>query len=406
MRMIVDLEEFKQRRAKVLSYLAEQKQKLLICSGSEKVYSYDVHYPFRADSDFYYLTGFTEPDSALLLDPSAQHPFTLYVRPNNPEREIWDGYRAGIEGAKKFGADKVLDIAQLGELTQYEAPSLYALDAPRADSNWLDNRRIVHSLRSIKSAAEIATIKKACSISVQAHEVLRQELVSGVYEYELEATLNHVFRSQGASGWAYPPIVATGANACVLHYTQNSAQVQPGDLVLVDAGCEYEYYASDITRVYAADGVMTREQQDIYDIVLASQKAAIETIKPGSSFKATHEAALAVIADGLRDLGYIKDISEVKKYYMHSTGHSLGLDVHDRGIGKERAAISYAESGDAQQSNSTETSKPKDTIYVPGMVTTVEPGIYVREKGIGIRIEDDVLVTGAGFEVLTEGLGK
>lgn len=370
--MLVPITEFKQRRDKVLTHLAEQGKRLLIRSGSEKVFSYDVHYPFRVDSDFYYLTGFTEPDSALILDPAAPHSYTLYVRPNNPEREIWDGRRAGLDGARAFGADQVLDIEKLDD----------------SGDRWLEKRDIVHSLRSIKSAAEVATIKRACQISVQAHQVLSEELVPGIHEYELEATLNHVFRSQGANGWAYPPIVAAGANACVLHYIENSSVIKAGDLVLVDAGCEFEYYASDITRVYAASGTMSSEQQDLYDVVIAAQKAAIETIKPGSSFKASHEAATKVIAEGLKNLGYIKDVNnadELKKYYMHSTGHSMGLDVHDRGIDRVR---------------------DKDTIYVPGMVTTVEPGIYVREKGIGIRIEDDVLVTSDGYEVLTAALAK
>ncbi len=370
--MLVPSTEFKQRRDKVLAYLAEQNKKLLIRSGSEKFFSNDVHYPFRVDSDFYYLTAFTEPDSALVLDPRATNPYTLYVRPNDVEREIWEGKRAGLEGASNYGADTVLDIAKL--------------DA--SGEGWLDDLAIVHSLRSIKSAAEVATIKRACQISIQAHQVLSEELVPGIYEYELEATLNHVFRSQGANGWAYPAIVASGANACVLHYIENSSIIKAGDLVLVDAGCQFEYYASDITRVYAASGTMSSEQQDLYDIVVAAQLAAIAAIKPGSSFKASHDAASRVIAEGLKNLGYIKDASnpdELKKYYMHGTGHSLGLDVHDRGIDRVR---------------------DKDTIYIPGMVTTVEPGIYVREKGIGIRIEDDVLVTSDGYEVLTAALTK
>lgn len=368
--MLVTHTEFKQRRDKVLTYLAEQGKKLLIRSGSEKIFSYDVHYPFRVDSDFYYLTGFTEAESALILDPRAANPYTLYVRPNDMEREIWDGRRAGLDGAKAFGADNVMDIAKLDD----------------SGDGWLDDLSIVHSLRSIKSAAEIATIKRACQISIQAHQVLSEELVPGIHEYELEATLNHVFRSQGANGWAYPPIVAAGANACVLHYIENSSVIKAGDLVLVDAGCEFEYYASDITRVYAASGSMTQEQQDLYDVVIAAQQAAIAAIKPGSSFKASHDAATKVIAEGLKNLGYIKDTNnadEIKKYYMHGTGHSLGIDVHDRGIARVR---------------------DRDTIYVPGMVTTIEPGIYVREKGIGIRIEDDVLVTSDGYEVLTAAL--
>ncbi len=365
--MIIPLEEFKQRRNKVLTYLAEQGKRLLIRSGKEKIYSNDVHYPFRVDSDFYYLSGIDEPEAALVLDPKAQHPYTLYLQPPNPEREIWEGPYMSFDKARSMGADLVLDIAKLEE----------------TDDGYLGNRDIVHSLRSIKSNAELACIRKACQISLQAHEVLRQELNAGIYEYELEASLHNVFRSQGARGWAYPSIVASGANACILHYTANDSLIRSGDLVLVDAGAEFEYYASDITRVYAVDGKMTKQQQDIYDLVLAAQQAAITTIKPGSSFKATHEAASRVIAEGLKQLGYIKDSQnpeELKRYYMHGTGHSLGLDVHDRGIARV---------------------KEKDTAYVPGMVTTVEPGIYIREIGLGVRIEDDVLVTNDDHEILS-----
>lgn len=377
-RLQITKEEFAKRRTKVLHYLENLNElpdgskpaskKIIIHSGKEKTFSNDVHYPFRADSDFYYLTGFTEPDSALVLDAESETPFSLYVRPKDSSREIWDGPRAGLDGAKAYGADKVHEIK----------------DVP-SDEGFICVKEFIHSLRSIKSEAEIELMRKSNDIAIQAHRMIHETMTPGIFEYEVEATLNHVFRSQGASGWSYPAIVASGANSCILHYINNSKQIANDDVVLVDAGCEYQYYASDITRVYPASGSFTQQQQDVYDVVLEAQNRAIKSVKPGTSFKDTHEIACATIADGLHNLGYIKDPQnheELKKYYMHGTGHSLGIDVHDCGVDKLSSK------------------------YVPGMVTTIEPGAYIADLGIGVRIENNVLVTKDGHEDLTAALER
>ncbi|MDD9899069.1 MAG: aminopeptidase P N-terminal domain-containing protein [Candidatus Melainabacteria bacterium] len=366
---MITKEEFKSRRTKVLDYLKETGGRAVFKSGQLKNFSNDVHYPFRVDSNFYYLTGFTEPNAICVLDPQADNPYSLYVEPYDPKHELWDGYREGLEGAKEnFNADASYDIHDYKEIQ---------------DAKELEE--LVHSMRSIKSKAETEVMRKSAAIAVQAHRVAAELITPGIYEYEVEAALYQVFRSQGASGCAYPAIVASGINACTLHYIENKKKIDKNDLILIDAGCEYQYYASDITRVHHASGKMSQAQQDIYDLVIAAQQAAIATIKPGASFQESHDAACNVIAEGLVDLGYMKDKNdpeELKQFYMHGTGHSLGMDVHDVGVDK------------------------KTTKYVVGMVTTVEPGIYIKSKKIGVRIEDDVVVTPKGSECLTEGLEK
>ncbi len=380
---VVTREEFASRRKKVLDYLKDLSQskgkhlKAVFKSGKQKTFSNDVKYPFRVNSDFYYLTGFVEPEAVCVLDPFSDSPFTLYVQPLDPDYTIWEGHREGIQGAlKNFQADAAYDTEDFND-------GLYPNSNKKSSQTW-EIIDFVHSLRTVKSDAEIQVMRKAAEISIQAHRVIEAEIFPGIWEYELEASLGHVFRSKGANGWAYPPIVAAGADTCVLHYTTNHKEIQKGDLVLVDAGCEYQYYAADITRTYCA-GEMSQEQKDIYDVVLAAQKAAIESVKPGASFQDTHSAATKVIGEGLASLNYIKDKNDpaqIKQYYMHGTGHSLGIDVHDLGIDK------------------------KSTKYVPGMVTTIEPGIYIKDKAIGIRIEDDVLVTNKASDVLTKDLDK
>jgi Xaa-Pro aminopeptidase len=371
--------EFKERRKKVLNFLEELSKKdgksyqFFVRSGSRKIFSNDVNYPFRASSDFYYLTGFKEANAIAVFDPSSQHPFTLFVEAVDPQHTIWEGHREGLEGAvKNFDADKAFDTDEFKEEKFCNAKEK-------------DLTNFVHSLRSIKSDAEIALMQKSADIAVQAHRMAKEIITPGIYEYEVEAKLNQVFRSQGASGWAYPSIVAAGENSCILHYISNNEKIQKGDLILIDAGAEYEMYASDITRVHAATGEFTKEQKDVYDVVLEAQLKAMETIRVGNSFQETNDVVTITIAEGLQNLGYIKDKNDpnqIKKYYMHSAGHSLGLDVHDAGVDRK-------------------TSK-----YVPGMVTTIEPGIYIKEKKIGIRIEDDILITATGNRNLTEALAK
>lgn len=380
---MISKEEFKQRREKVLNYLKDcsdcdhKKYKAVFHSGGQKTFANDVKYPFRVDSDFYYLTGFIEADAVCVLDPYSDNPYQLYVQPHDPLYTIWEGHREGIEGAKKnFGADAAYERDDFNERQEP--------DTSQNSSETKDAIDFVHTLRLVKSNSEIELMRKSAEIAVQAHRVAKEIITPGIYEYEVEAALYQVFRTKGARGWAYPAIVASGKNACTLHYTENNKIIEKNDLILIDAGCEYDYYASDITRVHHAEDKMSQEQKDVYDLVIAAQKAAIETVKPGGSFLETHKACTKVIAEGLQDLGYIKDKNDpeqVKKYYMHGTGHSLGIDVHD----------CYDK---------------KETKYVPGIVTTVEPGIYIAEKNIGIRIEDDVLVTKTDFEVLTEELQK
>jgi Xaa-Pro aminopeptidase len=381
---MISQQEYKARRKKVLDYLqelsssAKKNYRYVSKSGSEKIFSNDVKYPFRVDSDFYYLTGFIEPDAILVLDPFVVNPYTLYVQPIDPLHTICEGHREGISGAmKNFAADAAYETDDFNEAKEPESN--------KEASETKDIKEFIHNLRVIKSEAELALMRKSAQIAVQAHRVAKENIEPGIYEYEIEAMLNHVFRSQGANGWAYPPIVASGANSCILHYTENNKIIKKGDLVLIDAGCEYQYYASDITRVHAAGQDMSKEQKDVYDVVVEAQLQAINSVKPGGSFVETHELVLNVIGEGLANLGYIKDKNDpeqIKKYYMHGTGHSLGMDVHDVGIDK------------------------KKTKYVPGMVTTIEPGVYIAQKNIGVRIEDDVAVTKVGYEVLTAGLEK
>ncbi len=376
---MISKEEFKSRREKVLTFLSalsdrdKAQYKYVIRSGEQKNFSNDVFYPFRVDSDFYYLTGFKEANAVSVLDPNSDNPFTMFVEDIDPNHTIWEGHREGIAGAiKNFEADAAFDIdsykeSKLDEKKQTELTNF------------------VHSLRSIKSEAEIALMQKSADIAVQAHRMAKEIISPGIYEYEVEAKLNEVFRAKGSSGWAYPAIVASGKNSCVLHYTQNNEKIKKDDLILIDAGAQYEMYASDITRVHAATGSMTKEQQDVYDVVLEAQLKAIETIKTGNDFQETNNLVTQVIGEGLKNLGYIKDkndINQIRKYYMHSAGHSLGIDVHDLGVDR------------------------KTTKYIPGMVTTIEPGIYIKEKNIGVRIEDDILVTADYNRNLTSSLAK
>jgi Xaa-Pro aminopeptidase len=393
----------------------------------------DSDYPYRHDSYFYYLTGFTEPESLLVLvAASGDKPARsiLFCREKNIEREIWDGYRHGPAGAKEaFGFDEAYPIgeldAQMARLLA-DVPALYyalgasaALDAQVA--GWLKAVRaqaragvtapstthnllaLLDEMRLLKDERELATMLRAATISGQAHARAMLASVPGVYEYEIEAELLYEFRRNGAQFPAYTPIVAAGANACVLHYNANNAQTRDGDLVLIDAGCELDGYASDITRTYPVNGRFSGPQRTLYELVLAAQSAALGAVAPGRPYTDIHEAALRVLAGGMLDLGLLDKakygsaenaIAERAhlQFYMHGTGHWLGMDVHDVGAYKD-----VAQEG-----------KPARRL-MPGMVLTVEPGIYVRPAegvpeqfwNIGIRIEDDVVVTGDGHRVLS-----
>lgn len=396
----------------------------------------DVEYVFRQDSDFYYLTGFNEPEAVAVLAPHHdKHRFILFVQPNDPEKETWTGYRVGVEGVKeRYGADEAYPINELDKnLPQYLEKAdriYYHLGRDRAFNDKIlkqwqnlmagypkrgygpiaieDTNPILHAMRLVKSPAELELMRKAAEISVEAHNHVREFTKPGRYEYEIQAELEHIFRLRGGMGPAYPSIVASGANACVLHYIENNRQMLDNELLLIDAGCAYDYYNADITRTFPVGGKFTPEQKAIYELVLEAQLQAIAQVKPGNPYNLIHDTAVRVLVQGLLDLGLLAgNIDEIikeekyKPFYMHGTGHWLGLDVHDAGV--------YKHGEEVWQS------------LQPGQVLTVEPGIYIapnikpaegqpevdeKWRGIGIRIEDDVLVTAEGHEVLTDAVPK
>ncbi|MBV8726631.1 MAG: aminopeptidase P N-terminal domain-containing protein [Candidatus Eremiobacteraeota bacterium] len=401
----------------------------VIPSASIRLRNSDTEFEFRQDSDFHYLTGFPEPDSVLVVRPKDnKERFILFVRPRDRAKEIWNGRRYGPEGAlAEFGVDAAYEIGQLddkladfmvgartlyyrfGEDERMDRRVQEALakardrvrrggNAPRAIE---EPGTILHEMRLLKTPAEIEKMRRACEITRLGHVAGMRATRPGVHEYEIEATIEHAYRANGAHN-AYPSIVASGDNATILHYHENSDQLKDGDLILVDSGCEYDLYASDVTRTWPINGRFSAEQRAIYEIVLAAQKAAIEEVRPGRPFSAYHEAAVNVTVDGLLDVGLLKgtrdEILEQQRYndyFMHRTGHFLGLDVHD--VGR------YLEL-DGSTSRKLEA----------GIVVTVEPGIYVhrdlncdeRFKGIGVRIEDDILCTARGPENLSAEIPK
>lgn len=387
----------------------------------------DTHYPYRYDSHFYYLTGFIEPEAVLVVVAGDAPRSILFCREKNPEREIWDGFRHGPEAAKsEFGFDETYPIAQLDEKLvelMSNQPAVYypvgrdkAWDARLLDAlgrvrekarsgiaapgELRDVCAILDEMRLIKDGHEIALMKQAAEISAGAHIRAMLAAQPGLMEYEIEAELAHEFRRNGAEAPAYPPIVAGGANACILHYVGNNAPLKDGDLLLIDAACEFGGYAADITRTFPVNGKFNAAQRDLYEMVLAAQAAAIAASKPGMRWCDPHEAAVRVIAQGLIDFkllnGSLDSVLEdetYKRFYMHRTGHWLGMDVHDVG--------QYKVDGEWRK-------------LVPGMAYTVEPGCYVRPAddipeafwNIGIRIEDNVLITEHGCEILTEAAPK
>ncbi|MET0322736.1 MAG: aminopeptidase P N-terminal domain-containing protein [Duganella sp.] len=398
----------------------------------------DSDYPYRYDSYFYYLTGFTEPDSALALvaargDAPARS--LLFCREKNLDREIWEGLRHGPEAARTaFGVDAAHAIDNLDDVLTAllaDAPALYcalarssALDAQirrwmdgarakaragvRAPASAVDLLPLLDEMRLLKDDSEQATLLRAATISADAHVRAMRQARAGMHEYEIEAELLYEFRRRGAQAQAYPPIVAAGANACVLHYGANNAPVRDGDLVLIDAGCELDGYASDITRTWPVNGRFTPPQRQLYELVLAAQGAALAALAPGRPYSGMHDAALQVLAQGMLDLGLLDkntcgSAADViadqrhRQFYMHGTGHWLGLDVHDVGHYRDVHAAD----------------KPSRALQ-PGMVLTVEPGIYVRPApgvpepywNTGIRIEDDVLITATGHTILSAAAPK
>ncbi|MEO8158484.1 MAG: aminopeptidase P N-terminal domain-containing protein [Betaproteobacteria bacterium] len=399
----------------------------IVRTAPERLRNRDSSYAFRFDSYFHYLTGFPEPEAILVLVAGKTRKSILFLREKDIEREIWDGYRYGPDKAREtFGFDETFPIARLDEmLPQLLADQSAVFCDVGSDPGWdqqiigwinkvraqvrsgvsapgeiRDVRRFLDDMRLIKDKQEISTMKRAAGISSEAHRRAMRAARPGMHEYELEAELIHEFRRQGAQAPAYTPIVAGGANSCILHYVQNDAVLDDGAVVLIDAGCELDGYASDITRTFPVSGKFSGPQRDVYQLVLAAQAAAIAKVVPGNEWEAPHDAAVKVLAQGMVDLGLCKgsvdsvvESGDYKRFYMHRTGHWLGMDVHDAGDYKRDGAWMTLR---------------------PGMLLTVEPGCYIRpaegvsEKfwNIGVRIEDDALVTESGCEIITAAAPK
>lgn len=421
--------DFQQRRTRLAQKMGANS--IMVIATSPVAYrNRDADYKFRADSSFFYLTGFAEPEAVAVIETFEtvdDYSYSLFCRERNREMEIWNGYRAGIDGAiEDYDADEayaidLLDEEIIGKLLNKN--SLYYRIGHQADfdarvSQWLKKAdaqqrqghgspaqviqldRILDEMRLIKSAQEIELMQIASNISAQAHTRAMQQVRPGMMEYALEAELNYIFGQNGCVP-SYNSIVGGGANACILHYVENNQVLKAGDLVLIDAACEYELYASDITRTFPVNGKFSAEQKALYEIVLASQYAAIDAVRIGNSYREPHEVAVKILTQGLLDLGLLKgelfELIETEAYhqfYMHGTGHWLGMDVHDVGA--------YKVDGDWRT-------------YEEGMVVTVEPGLYIapddetvdaKWRGIGIRIEDDVVATAQDPRVLTADVVK
>lgn len=417
------------RRRKALMAQMEPNSIAILPAAAVAIRNRDVEHVYRQDSDFQYLSGFPEPEAVVVLIPGREYgEYVLFCRERNPQRELWDGLRAGQEGAiRDFGADDAFPIADIDEILPgliegrervYSAMGSNA-EFDRHLMDWINVIRskahlgaqppnefvaldhLLHDMRLYKSAAEIKVMREAAQISARAHVRAMQACRPGLYEFSIEAELDYEFRKGGAKMPAYGSIVASGRNACILHYQQNDAPLKDGDLVLIDAGCEIDCYASDITRTFPVSGKFSTEQKAIYELVLKSQEAAFAAIGPDKHWNQAHEATVRVITEGLVELGLLQgDVDELianeayKTFYMHRAGHWLGMDVHDVG--------DYKVGGEWR-------------VLEVGMTLTVEPGIYIspdnqqvakKWRGIGVRIEDDVVVTRQGCEILTNGVPK
>jgi Xaa-Pro aminopeptidase len=409
----------------------------IIPAAREAVRSHDTHYRYRQNSDFFYLTGFEEPEAIAVIAPGRDKKFTMFVRPRDLDAEIWNGYRSGVEGAvKDYSADEAFPISEFDEKLQelMDGPDVlyyaFGLTSPEMDQKIIrqissmretnrkplepprtivDPSNILHEMRVIKSEAEIEIMQTAADIAADAHVEAMKSVRPGMQEYEVEAMLEAYFRKHGASGSSYTSIIGSGGNATVLHYISNQDELKDGDLLLVDAGAEYKGYASDITRTFPINGKFTQAQRDIYDLVLKTQKSCVDMVRPGVRLEDLKTHSIELLTEGMVELGLLKGdprkLIEEKKYmqfYMHNLGHYLGIDVHDAGR--------YYFNGE---------SRPAEV----GMVMTIEPGLYISpdtsripeafnkdipEKylGIGVRIEDDVLVTENGARVLTHRVPK
>ncbi|NWL79347.1 Xaa-Pro aminopeptidase [Pseudomonas taiwanensis] len=417
------------RRRKALMAQMEANSIAILPAAPVHIRNRDVEHVYRQDSDFQYLSGFPEPEAVLVLIPGREHgEYVLFCRERDPERELWDGLRAGQDGAlRDFGADDAFPIGDIDDIlpgliegrsrvyysigtnTEFDQHLMEWVNTIRSKARqgaqppkeFVALDHLLHDMRLYKSAAEVKVMREAAEVSARAHVRAMQASRAGLYEYHLEAELEYEFRKGGAKMPAYGSIVAAGKNACILHYRENDAPLKDGDLVLIDAACELDCYASDITRTFPVSGRFSPEQKAIYELVLKSQEAAFLEIAPGKHWNAAHEATVQVITAGLVELGLLKgDVDELiaaeayKAFYMHRAGHWLGMDVHDVG--------EYKVGGEWR-------------VLEPGMAMTVEPGIYIgadnqdvpkKWRGIGVRIEDDVVVTKTGCEILTGGVPK
>ena len=424
----ISANEFQTRRARLMAQM-DAGSIAIIPSATESLRNGDVGYPFRQNSDFIYLTGFAEPDALAILMPGReQGEYVLFVRDKDKEREIWDGYRAGPEGAvKDYGADDAFPVddvddilpglmesrtrvyAHMGVDAGFDHQLMAWLNQIRSKvrqgavppDDFSDIAHLLHDMRLIKSKQEVAIMADAAKLSAAAHTRAMRSCKPGMFEYQLQAEIEHECMMAGSRLPAYSAIVGSGKNACVLHYVENNQKMHNGDLVLIDAGAELQCYASDITRTFPVNGRFSEEQRAIYDLVLAANLAAIDAIKPGAHWNEAHEAVVRVLTEGLLELGLMQGETEqlianeeYKEFFMHKTGHWLGLDVHDVG--------DYKVGGQWR-------------VLEPGMVLTIEPGIYIapdndkveaRWRGIGVRIEDDVVVTKDGCNVLTSDVVK
>ncbi|MCK5829283.1 MAG: Xaa-Pro aminopeptidase [Methylococcales bacterium] len=420
--------EFKKRRLELMRQVGKGNI-AVIASASNQTRNRDVEYPFRQDSDFYYLTGFNEANSLAVFIPGReQGEYIIFCQEFDEKKALWEGAHAGLEGATKhYEADDSFPISDIDDILPGMLENKAKVFYPMGRNGELDHQilewisylrkqsrngtnapgelvsleHILHEMRLIKSAAELRLMRKAADVSCKAHTRAMQYCKPGLYEYQIEAEIVHEFMDNGLKYVAYPSIVAGGKNACVLHYIDNKDKLKKGDLLLIDAGAECDHYAADITRTFPVSGCFRPAQRRLYQLVLDAQYAAIEQIKPGVSWNKAHEASVEVLTTGLVELGVLKGrVSKLikdekyKQFYMHKIGHWLGMDVHDV--------------GDYKVDN-------EWRLLEPGMVLTIEPGLYIpldcktvdaKWRGIGIRIEDDVLVTKKGYEVLTDALPK
>ncbi|HXN81932.1 MAG TPA: aminopeptidase P N-terminal domain-containing protein [Myxococcales bacterium] len=430
---VLPVEVFAARRAEVMRRMRELVPGggvLVLSATPVAIRNNDVEHPYRADSDLFWLTGFEEPEAVAVLEPAADKPFTLFVRPRDRDRETWTGRRAGVEGAQRaFGADRAFPVGELGarlpQLLEGRRALFHRFGGPdvefdariakligvlraRARSGGgappriEDPGQILHELRLRKAPEELSSLRRAVELTRRGHLLAMAKGRPGTHEYELQALLEREFRGGGGRGWGYYPIVAAGANGTVLHYHENNARAEAGELWLIDAGAEVDLYTADVTRTFPVSGRFTPAQRSAYELVLSAADACIAATRPGATIDGLHAQAIQVLVAGMIRLGLLRgepnkliEEGAFRRYYMHRTSHWLGLDVHDAGDYRDPAGAP----------------RPLE----PGMVFTVEPGLYVSPddesappelRGLGIRIEDDVLVTAAGYENLTAAIPR